>query len=373
MKPIYAPLFEPLTFPNGIQLRNRIAVAPMTHYSSNDDGSTADEEFPYVARRSRDAGLFLTACYAVTDNGKAYPGEPLLTSDRFIEKMALLAGIIREQGAVGIAQLHHGGGVCPPELVPDGDVVSPSAVPTPHRSLITPRGLTPDEVEGIVRAFGESTRRAIDAGFDGVEIHGAYGYLLQQFASPYTNRRRDRWADALSFPLAVLQEVQEVVQRHARGPFLVGYRFTPEEALDPGLTMDDALALVEALAELKTDFVDVLVNDYRSIPRRAARAENLSDTRLSLIRRQLSGRAVLLGGGSIFKAEEGLAALNTGVDVITLGREMIIDPEWIEKIRTGQESTIVTTLWGAKRDDLDLPRRFWDTIWSKPGWFPGVA
>ena len=334
MKPIYAPLFEPLVFPNGIRLRNRVAVAPMTHYSSNDDGSTSDDEIPYVQRRSRDAGLFLTACYAVTEDGKAYPGEPLLTADRFIEKTSRIARTVRQQGAVAVLQLHHGGGVCPPHLVPQGDVVSPSAIATPERSVVAPRELLSEEVDRIIHAFGESTRRAIEAGFDGVELHGAYGYLLQQFASPYTNRRLDSWRDALSFPLAVLHEVQSVAQRHARRLFLVGYRFTPEEALDPGLTMDDALLLVEALAAAKVDFIDVLVNDYRSRPRRAS-PEHIPFTRLSLISRQLAGRTVLLGGGSIFQAEDGLAALQTGIDVITLGREMIVDPEWIDERMVG--------------------------------------
>ena len=82
---------------------------------------------------------------------------------------------------------------------------------------------------------------------------------------------------------------------------------------------------------------------------------------------------MLLGGGSIFQAGDGLAALETGIDVITLGREMIVDPEWIEKIRNGRENAIITTLRGAKRNELDLPQRFWETIWSKPGWFPGVS
>ena len=343
----------------------------MTHYSSNDDGSTAAAELPYVARRSKGAGLFLTACYAIEEKGKAYPGEPLLTEDRFIEGIAPLARKIKDQGSVAILQLHHGGAVCPPALVPDGDVVAPSAVATPERSFVTPRELSSAEIEAIVRSFAEATRRAITAGFDGVELHGAYGYLLQQFLSPYSNRRNDPWREPFAFPLTVIDRVQTVVRECSRRPFVIGYRFTPEEALNPGLGMEDALAFTEAMVRSGVDFIDVLVNDYRSKPRRA-RQEDLPFSRLSLISRQVAGRTVLLGGGSIFEADDGLAALQTGIDIITVGREMIIDPEWVQKIEQGREHTIVTSLKGMKPDDLDLPQRFWETIQSKPGWFPGV-
>jgi 2,4-dienoyl-CoA reductase-like NADH-dependent reductase (Old Yellow Enzyme family) len=161
MKPMYAPLFEPLVFPNGIRLRNRVAVAPMTksRMCKGDPGTPA---------------CSLTACYAVTEDGKAYPGEPLLTADHLAEKTSRIARTIRQQGAVAVRQLHHGGGVCPPHLVPQGDVVSPSAVATPERSVVTPRELLSKEVDRIIHAFGESTRRAIEAGFDVVELHGAY-------------------------------------------------------------------------------------------------------------------------------------------------------------------------------------------------------
>lgn len=370
MNPRYLPLFETLVFPNGIELKNRIAIAPMTHYSSNDDGSTADEEFPYVARRAKHVGLFLTACYAVTENGKAYPGEPLLTDDRFVSGIARIAQIIKGCGATAVLQLHHGGGVCPPELVPGGDVVAPSAVETPGRSHVTPRKLSADEIDGIIESFGEATRRAIDAGFNGVELHGAYGYLLQQFLSPYTNRRNDRWSELHSFPLEVIRKVQNVVKSYATEPFLVGYRFTPEEALSPGLNMTHALEFTEALVRERVNFIDVLVNNYASKPR--VGLADLSESRLSLISRQVAGRTVLLGGGSIYRAEDGLAALQTGVNVITLGREMVMEPEWAEKVAQGKEAEIVTTLVGASRSELNLPTRFWNTIWSAPGWFPGV-
>jgi len=174
----------------------------------------------------------------------------------------------------------------------------------------------------------------------------------------------------LSFPLAVIEQVRKVVQEHAASPFLIGYRFTPEEALYPGLTMADALAFTEALVNSQVDFIDVLVNNYNSTPR--AGLDDLSEKRLTLISKKIAGRTVLLGGGSIYTADDGLVALQTGVDLITLGREMIMDPEWVEKIVQGKEDQIITTMRKGTREELEIPLPFWETIWKAPGWFPGT-
>ncbi|GHU05333.1 putative NADH-dependent flavin oxidoreductase YqiG [Alphaproteobacteria bacterium] len=367
MKPEYAPLFSPLKFANGLTARNRVVLAPMTHFSANEDGSSTPEEIPYIRRRAKSVGIAITPCYAVTPNGKAYTGEPSIAEDRFIPDLCKMAEAIHSEGAIAVLQLHHGGGVCPPELVPEGDVVAPSAVGTPERSLTTPRALQPLEITALIDAFAEGARRALQAGFDGVELHGGYGYLLQQFASPYTNRRADHWGDRFSFPLAVIKAVRSVAESHAK--FLVGYRFTPEEALEPGLTMADALAFTEALVNSKVDFIDVLVNDFRSKPRAGIVSPM---TRLELISRQVAGRTILLGGGAIGSADDGLAAIRSGIDMITLARQMIVDPEWAWKITQGREDEIVTVIKPGTREELEIPSPFWRTIWATPGWFPGT-
>jgi len=371
MKDKYNPLFEPLHFTNGMIARNRVAMAPMTHYSSNKDGSMNPEELPYFQRRAKGVGIVFTHCYAVTENGVAYQGEPLISDDRFIPDLKKIAQTIQKEGALAVLQLHHGGAVCPPALVPGGDVVAPCAVQIPERGHVVPRALSDEEIINIIKAFGDGTRRAIEAGFDGVELHGAYGYLLQQFISPFSNQRDDQWGKKYAFPLTLIKHVKEVIKKCASAPFLLGYRFTPEEALKPGLSMADALHFTEALVQSDIDFIDVLINDYRSKPR--AGLVDLSEKRLCLIRRQVAGRLPVFGGGAIFTAEEGLEALGTGIDAITIGRELIIDPEWVQKIQDGKEESIVTEF---KKDDtremLTIPFPFWQVIWCQQGWFPGT-
>ena len=369
------PLLEPVLLTAGMSCRNRVAMAAMTHYSAPEDGSVAKAELDYIARRASGPGVVFTACVATSPDGKAYDGEPAAHDDRFLPGLTRWADTIKRGGARAILQLHHGGGVCPPRLVPRGDVVSPSGISTPGRSEVTPRELSGAEIETIIEGFRTATVRGIRAGFNGVEIHGGYGSLPQQFLSPYTNRREDRWGGTRekrhAFCLALLKVAQEAARDHAEQPFAVGYRFTPEEALEPGLSMDDALAFVEALIEHGTDFIDVLVNDFRSPPRRGTMTKDRS--RLYSIAEAVAGRVPVLAGGAIYTEEDARAALATGVNFITLGRALIIEPEWVQKIAAGSGSTIRTTLEPDDRELLTMPQPFWNTVWKAPGWFPGVG
>lgn len=370
------PLLNRVSLKEGISCRNRIALAAMTHFSSPKDGSISEAELDYIERRSAGPGLVFTACVAVSPSGKAYEGEPAAHNDSFISGLAIWAKRIQSVGAKAVLQLHHGGGVCPPSLVPNGDVISPSGIATPDRSLVVPRTMSETEIEQVVESFQSATDRAFKAGFDGVEIHGGFGYLPQQFLSPYTNRRSDLWGGSRekrhAFPLALVSAAQKVVRKNTDArPFAIGYRFTPEEELEPGLTMDDAMAFVDALIGQKVDFIDVLVNDYRNPPRRGAMAKDRS--RLCFLAEAVAGRVPLLAGGEIHTEDDALAALNTGIDFITLGRALIIDPEWVQKVATGVPGTIRTKLEAGQREALTIPEPFWKTIWSAPGWFPGVS
>jgi 2,4-dienoyl-CoA reductase-like NADH-dependent reductase (Old Yellow Enzyme family) len=369
----YRPLFESFTFSNGIQLDNRIVMAPMTNFSSNPDGTVSDQEVEYYVRRSKGVGMVITACTYVTANGKGFPGEFAGDRDEMIPSLKRLATAIQENGAKAVLQIFHGGRLCPPELVPDGDVVSASAVAAEKEGAPVPRALTDAEIESIIRDFGETTRRAIEAGYDGVEIHGANGYLIQQFFSPHSNRREDRWGGSLekrlSFPLAVVDEVKRVVSEYAKEPFLVGYRFSPEEPETPGITMADTLRLVDALADKQLDYLHVSLMNFWSKPRRGVK-----DTRprIELIKEQAGDRVPVIGVGSIRTADDALKALQTGIPLIALGRELIIDPDWVEKVKEGRENEIVTKLSKNDQDRLVIPDPLWQAIINTPGWFPGI-
>ena len=361
----YASLFENLTLPNGVTLKNRFVLAPMTHYSSNPDGTISDQELLYITQRSKDIGLVSTAATNVSDSGKAFPGQPSIVRDTDIAGLKKLADIIKAEGAKAIIQLHQGGREAVSGLVPNGDVVAPSAVE--KVGAPTPRALETAEVQQIVNDFGEATRRAIEAGFDGVEIHGANGYIIQQFYSPFSNRRKDEWGERLSFPMAVIDTVINAVEKHGSKDFIVGYRFSPEEPETPGLTMKETLELIDALVEKPLDYLHVSLMDFHSKARRGA---DPSVKRIDLIKERINDRIPLIGVGSLYTAEDVAEAKATGVPLIGLGRELLIDPEFVTKIKEGREDEIISLIDPEREDQHGLPDPLWNIILQTKGWVP---
>ena len=368
-------LFTPYTFKNGIQVKNRLVMAPMTNYSSNPDGSIHEAEIAYYHRRSKGVGAVITAVAYVTPGGKGFNGQVGSDRDELIPGLARVAESIKAGGAKAILQIFHAGRMSQPHLVPNGDVTAPSNIPAMRNGKpgTLPRELTIAEIEEIIAAFGEATVRAIKAGFDGVEIHGANGYLIQQFFSPHANRREDKYGGSLekrmTFPLAIIQYVQRAVKENTDSPFLIGYRFSPEEPDTPGITMADTLEFVDVLADRNLDYLHVSLGDFWSKARRGA---DTSRTRIDLLLEKTKNRVPLIGVGSIRIKEDAERAMESGTDFLALGRALVIDPEWVEKVEADSDAEIHTVLDLNAKKQLDVPDAFWKVINSVPGWFPGV-
>src|SRR4051812_26627567 len=190
----YSNLFESFTFKNGITIKNRVVMAPMTTWSSNDDYTVSDEEVKYYKKRVNGVGLVITGCTHVQENGIGFTHEFAAYDDKFIPSLKRLATAAKSGGAPAILQMFHAGVKTSPDLV--SDIVAASAVAGDAGAsapAVMPRALADEEAEDVAPAFGAATRRAIEAGFDGVELHGAHGFLLQNFLSPHFNQRKDRW------------------------------------------------------------------------------------------------------------------------------------------------------------------------------------
>ncbi|MBJ9988909.1 NADH-dependent flavin oxidoreductase [Paenibacillus sp. S28] len=370
MNPKYQPIMEPYRFKNGVEVKNRVVLAPMTISYSRQNGTITDDVIAYYESRSNGVGMAVTGSAIVTSSGKVFGGEIAADHDDRIPSLQRLAAAMKKRGAKAILQIFHGGREALPEAVPNGEIVSASAIAKEGQSVI-PRALEDQEILEIIRAFGASTRRAIEAGFDGVEIHGANRFLIQQFFSPYTNRRDDRWGGNLdkrmAFPLAIVDEVNRAVAEHAKRPFLVGYRFSPEEEMTPGITMADTLRLVDALANKNLDYLHVSLMDFWSKPRRGVE-DNRS--RMEMIDELAGQRVPVIGVGSIRTPDEALRALQSGVPLIALGRELIIDPDWVEKVTQGRESEIRTEITLHDQEKLGIADPLWHKIVHTPGWFP---
>lgn len=340
----YEKLFETVTLPNGVELRNRFVLAPLTHISSNDDGTISDVEIPYIEKRSKDVGLALNAASNVNDIGKAFPGQPSVAHDSDIEGLKRLAQAMKKNGAKALVQIHHGGAQALPNLTPNGDVVAPSPISLKsfgQEQEHDAREITPEEIEQTIKDFGEATRRVIEAGFDGVEIHGANHYLIHQFVSPYYNRRNDEWGDHMKFPTAVIDEVLKVKEQHANKDFIVGYRLSPEEAESPGISMELTEQLIKTITEKAIDYVHISIGDIHSETREGKYA---GQERLKLIHKWVDGRMPVIGIGSVFTADDALDAIeSTGVELVALGREILLDYNFIEKIKKEKKTKLFLT------------------------------
>lgn len=356
----YKSLFEPLVLPNGVELRNRFVLAPLTHISSNDDGTISDVEIPYIEKRSKDVGLAINAASNINDVGKAFPGQPSVAHDSDIEGLKELAKAMKKNGAKALVQIHHGGAQALPNLTPQGDVVAPSPITLksfgqqePHNA----REMTSDEIEQTIKDFGEATRRVIEAGFDGVEIHGANHYLIHQFVSPYYNNRNDVWSDNLKFPMAVIDEVVKAKKEYANDEFIVGYRLSPEEAESPGISMEITEQLINQIANQPLDYIHISLMDVNSETREG---KYKGENRLKLIHHWVNGRMPVIGIGSVFTPEDALNAIdNVGVELVALGREILLDADFVGKIKNGQEEEIISEYDPNREDRHELPPKLW--------------
>ena len=357
MNPKYAPLFQSHTLNNGVEIRNRLVVAPMTHWASRPDGSISDDERLFLRDRFRGFGLFIAAATLVSPEGKAFIGQPEAIGPEDLPSLCEVAQIAHEQGAKAILQIHHGGSKAMSDLLGNADKVAPS-----DDTASGSRALTDAEIHQLVDAFANAAGLAIQAGFDGVEIHGANGYLVQQFFSAQSNRRNDDWGGSLEkrlrFPLAVVDAVVDTVRnKHRRDDFIIGYRFSPEEPGDNGLTMLDAFALIDALVHKPLQYLHVSLWDFYKKARRGANTEL---SRIRLIHERIGGKLPLIGVGNLFTADQILAAYQTGwAEFIALGKTVMINPDLVELIENDREADIVTELDPDKADRYRIPPVLW--------------
>ncbi|MFY0485760.1 NADH-dependent flavin oxidoreductase [Staphylococcus haemolyticus] len=365
----YEKLFETVTLPNGVELKNRFVLAPLTHILSNDDGTISDVEIPYIEKRSKDVGLAINAASNVNDIGKAFPGQPSVAHDSDIEGLKRLAQAMKKNGAKALVQIHHGGAQALANLTPNGDVVAPSPITLKsfgQQHEHDAREITPKEIEQTIKDFGEATRRVIEAGFDGVEIHGANHYLIHQFVSPYYNRRNDEWSDHMKFPTAVIDEVLKAKSEYASDDFIVGYRLSPEEAESPGISMEITEQLINTITEKSIDYVHISLGDIHSTTREGKYA---GQERLKLIHQWVDGRIPVIGVGSVFTADDALDAIeSTGVELVALGREILLDYNFISKIQEGKEDEILSEFDPHREDKHELTPNLWKQF--NQGFYP---
>ena len=240
---------DEFTFPRtGMSLRNRTVLAAMTNKQSNPDGTLSDAEINWLLRRAEgDFGIITTAASHVTAGGQGWNGEMGVWGDHQIPGLTRLAKGIRERGALSLAQIFHGGMRAPEDLTGQ-QPVSASENPCTEAHCGHSRGLSSEEIQGLIKSFGDAAVRCVEAGFDGVELHGAHGYLICQFLGEGTNRREDEWGGDIESRARFLLRIIEEVKSRVPDDFLIGVRISPEYP-KIGVRIEDSLTLSELLVE----------------------------------------------------------------------------------------------------------------------------
>ncbi len=363
----YSPLFQSYTLNNGVEVKNRLVVAPMTHFASNEDGTLGTQERVFLANRAGDIGLFILAATLVAESGKAFVGQPEAMYEHQLDSLRETADLIKNQGAKAILQLHHGGFLALPELLHGKDKISASNVEGAREATL-------QEVKDLVKAFGNAADLALRAGFDGVEIHGANNYLIQQFFSRKSNQRTDEYGGSLEnrlrFPLEIIQAVAAVKEKYQRPDFIVGYRFSPEEEGENGLTMADTFDLIDALKAQPLQYLHISLWDFFKKARRGA---DENRTRMEQIHERIAGKLPLIGIGNLFSAEDILNAYNSGfAEFIGLGKTVMINPTIGTLVKNGEVDKIVGELDPNQVDHYGIPDFLWKLCQDGSAWLPPV-
>ncbi|GHP13685.1 NADH-dependent flavin oxidoreductase [Lentilactobacillus fungorum] len=346
--------FKPYTLRNGVTIKNRLAMSPMTEQSSFEDGSITNDEIAYYRLRAGGVGMMITGCANVNDLGKGFEGELSVANRKMLPGLTRLANAMKLNHTKAILQIFSAGRMSNSKVLRGKQPVSASAVAPLRPGAETPRALTNEEVEQTIKDFASATQLAIDAGFDGVELHGANTYLMQQFFSPHSNRRTDKWGGTLekrmNFPLAVVAVCAEVIKQR-KPSFILGYRISPEELETPGIRLADTLALIKKLNDTPIDYLHISLAD--------AFASSIVDRDdhqpiFEKIKPILAPDLPLMVVGHLATPAQVEKLMAAGVDFAAMGRELIREPKWVQKVEAGDEKAIRYTFSLRDLDELKV-------------------
>lgn len=343
MSQAYQNLFQPIGFGHKLTVPGRLWVAPFERNLAQRNGGVSEEVIGYYTELAQGGAPFITVEASTVDfRGRARPRQIGIFEDRHIEGLAKLVESIHRAGSSVSIQLQHAGRQTTSDLIGGLKPVAPSAIPCKvHQE--EPEELVPDQIEEVVIRFGEAATRALQAGFDGVTIHGAHGYLLHQFVSPYSNKRTDGWGEIeenrMRFPLAVAQGIINRVGD--RIP--VFYRMTADEFVAGGFGVEEAKRLARRLEEVGVDGLSVSAGIDETGRRIAPPADQTADY-LHELARQIKG-VVDIPVFSVGKMGLYLEIADEGIgqgewDVVEIGRAAVADPQFFRKVREGKMEEI---------------------------------
>ena len=358
-----------------------VSVAPLSIYGSDDSGQITDEERSYLAHRASGIGLYILGAVSVNIEGIGIKGQPRAISEKDIPSLAERAKIVKEQGALAINQINHAGlygnksysGKSP--LSPSASVSNKELEKMGMLNDDTKNEeLTNDDILRIINDFANATELSIKAGYDGIEIHAANNFLIQQFYSGYYNKRTDEWGGSLEkrmrFPLEVVDACCKIRDKYNKPEFIIGYRLSPEEPFEDGITMTETLALVRALVQKPIQYIHVSLKNYFQ---NARRGEGAGTPRLKLIHDEIKGKVALIGVGGLLSEKDINKALNTGfTEFIAVGRAIMINKNLGKLLKEGKGDQLELEMDKEHPEKYSFPKALWNMCLQGIDWLPKI-
>ena len=375
-----AKLFDKYILNNKVQVPGLLTIAPLTLLGSNSDGSISSEERNYLNQRAKNIGLYILGATAVSQEGISFPNMPRALNDNDIPSLSERAKIIKDQGALAINQLFHGGSLADSKysgtnvIAVSSDMYNKGLTKKDIKNGIEKKQLNNDDILRIINDFAKATELSIKAGYDGIEIHGANNYLIQQFYSGYYNKRTDEWGGSLEkrmkFPLEVVDACCKIRDKYNKPEFIIGYRLSPEEPFEDGITMTETLALVRALVKKPIQYIHISQKNYF---KKARRGEGTGDERLKIIHKETRGKVALIGVGGLYSYKDFNRALKSEFsDFIGTGRASMLNKDLALLLKEGKGDKINLVLDPVHPEKYSIPNLLWSLCIKGGDWLPPI-
>lgn len=327
-------LFEPYMI-RDMLVRNRFMRSATTSAYADENGVVNDTIIKHYSNMSKgECGLIIKGHLYIMDNGKAHPGMAGISNDAQIPMLKKLTDAVHEHDGHIVAQINHAGVVHTP------DRAGPSEY---GEDDWTAREFTPDEIDAIIQGFGDAAERSMQAGFDGIQIHGAHGYLISQFLSKHVNKRTDKWGGSLENRMRLLMEVYDEVRgRVGNAPVMVKMNsddFSPE-----GFTIDESVTVAKAIAAKGIDLIEVSGGGRARRQDLRERAKNPDYPELDFgghaVKLREATKPTPMGLVHGFTHLETMEKVidNDLADMISLSRPFIREPFLVKKLREGKKT-----------------------------------
>lgn len=324
-----AHLLNPLQI-GPIQLSNRLVMPPMATSKALPNGEVSQEILDYYADKSQGGyiSLIIIEHSFVQSNGKASTQQLSIADDSMISRLSELATIIQNNGSKAMMQINHAGSAATHDII-STTPVAPSAIANPRKGSLLPRELTRHELTELIDSFHHAARRTKEAGFDGVEIHSAHGYLLNQFFSPLTNYRTDEYGGNIHNRIRIHLEIIEAVRAAVGNDFPVLLRLGASDYREGGVTIDDSLVAAREFEKAGIDVLDIS-GGFSGYQVPGISGQGYFAPLSEAIKNVISIPVILTGGVTEPQAAERLLAEGKA-DLIGVGRAILNDSQWAQR------------------------------------------